>query len=738
MVLKIPKIDDVTFAKLVEEAIKRIPQYPSEWTDYNLHDPGITFIELLAWLVEMQVYHLDQITERHFLKFLRLLGVEPRPALPSRAQITFNLSDSKAVQVDSGTKLEARTEKNLIQFETIDSLLVVPLKLQKIMVDAKDGTSPKHIDVDLINADSDTFFFAFSETPRENSALCLGFEKKFLGEGDVCLAINLFEMDLPPKGKHDEEPDVIPSSSVVWEYSKNGSWAILDVIADSTIALSQSGFVKFRSPTDITEDEIDGARFFWLRCSLKDSSYEIPPRIESIRLNTVEAVQMKKLEGQDPASPEIVSALPNQVFKLKQAPIVPRKLVVKVKEDRKWTEWTLVESFEKSGEEDQHVRFCFEKNSVTGENEAVIGFGNNKKGRIPPEGVDNIKVASYIYDKPAEEETFSSTGVADQVYLLKKVPPILKDVLVQIGECPFIWREVPDFDASLPEDKHYRLDLSKGEIQLGTACRGRIDPGSRIEAALYYCSDKEGGKISENMITAVANQIGNSNLSVTNFKASIGGKDAETLDEAILRARKDLKKTYKAVTLGDFEYLAKATPGLRVERAKALRSDDIVIIIVVPCRIPNSKNIMDKASDGFKKTICLHLDRHRLLTTRIEVSDPEYVPISVQATLKVKPLASAEAVKQRVIRELETFLHPLDGYDGSGWPFGRSVYTSEISAKIKKVDGVACVQSLTLTATGNAKYVNGNVAIGKNTLVYLDKHQIEIVETQEPCRSEWE
>ena len=49
---KLPKsnLDDRRFSDLVEECILRIPRYCPEWTNHNPSDPGITLIEMFAWL----------------------------------------------------------------------------------------------------------------------------------------------------------------------------------------------------------------------------------------------------------------------------------------------------------------------------------------------------------------------------------------------------------------------------------------------------------------------------------------------------------------------------------------------------------------------------------------------------------------------------------------------------------------------------------------------------------------
>ena len=80
MPLEVPNLDDRRWADLVDDARALIPRVAPRWTDHNVHDPGITFIELFAWLAEMQIYQLNRVGERHREVFGRLAGVRRRPA----------------------------------------------------------------------------------------------------------------------------------------------------------------------------------------------------------------------------------------------------------------------------------------------------------------------------------------------------------------------------------------------------------------------------------------------------------------------------------------------------------------------------------------------------------------------------------------------------------------------------------------------------------------------------------
>lgn len=127
-----PRLDDRTFRDLVDEAIRLIPQYCPEWTNFNPTDPGITLIELFAWLTEMTLYRLNQVPDRNYLAFLNLLGIEPKPPQPARAVLAFRMSDKgDHVTVPRGTTVATRPAQDgrVISFETERDALIVRNRL---------------------------------------------------------------------------------------------------------------------------------------------------------------------------------------------------------------------------------------------------------------------------------------------------------------------------------------------------------------------------------------------------------------------------------------------------------------------------------------------------------------------------------------------------------------------------------------------------------------------------------
>jgi hypothetical protein len=67
---------EIEYEELLKEALSLIPIYAPEWTNHNPSDPGITLIELFAWLCEMIVYSVDQIPEKNYQRFINLLGIQ--------------------------------------------------------------------------------------------------------------------------------------------------------------------------------------------------------------------------------------------------------------------------------------------------------------------------------------------------------------------------------------------------------------------------------------------------------------------------------------------------------------------------------------------------------------------------------------------------------------------------------------------------------------------------------------
>jgi hypothetical protein len=62
-----------TFDELVRDGLSSIPAYAPQWTQHNVSDPGITLVELFAYVTEILAYRALRVTPDAKLYFLRLL-----------------------------------------------------------------------------------------------------------------------------------------------------------------------------------------------------------------------------------------------------------------------------------------------------------------------------------------------------------------------------------------------------------------------------------------------------------------------------------------------------------------------------------------------------------------------------------------------------------------------------------------------------------------------------------------
>src|SRR6185369_7453253 len=95
------------YEQLRDELVRRIPVYQPEWTDHNPSDPGITLIELFAFLGENLLFRFNQIPETARLEFLRLLQIPLRPAQPAHVLLALTATDPAGVLVPLDSEARA-------------------------------------------------------------------------------------------------------------------------------------------------------------------------------------------------------------------------------------------------------------------------------------------------------------------------------------------------------------------------------------------------------------------------------------------------------------------------------------------------------------------------------------------------------------------------------------------------------------------------------------------------------
>jgi hypothetical protein len=157
MPLTLPDLDDRSFADLVAEGRALIPALAPDWTDHNPADPGITLIELFAWLTEMLLYRVNQVTDANRLAFLRLINGpdwEPTRSVaqevrdtivalrkPARA-VTAADFERLALEVPGVARAHCLPRRNLELGTRADRASDMPADVSVVIVPKRDSAAP--------------------------------------------------------------------------------------------------------------------------------------------------------------------------------------------------------------------------------------------------------------------------------------------------------------------------------------------------------------------------------------------------------------------------------------------------------------------------------------------------------------------------------------------------------------------------------------------------------------------
>ena len=312
------------------------------------------------------------------------------------------------------------------------------------------------------------------------------------------------------------------------------------------------------------------------------------------------------------------------------------------------------------------------------------------------------------------------------------------------------WQEVVDFADSGSEDKHFICDRVSGEIQFGLSIKeptgqerryGAIPPAGRlIRITSYRFGGGIIGNVGPGTITILKSSIPYL-ASVTNFEPARGGTEPESIERAKLRAPQVIKACNRAVTAGDFEFLA-LEASTKLARAKCLTAGTtsdgqslppgMVRILLVPKVSRNDKPIPFEElelSRQVREEVQSYLDERRLLGTRMEIAMPQYMPVSLEVSIKGKPGTDYAQVAADIEKGLYRYINPVSGgTDEKGWTFGRGISLPEIYAEIQRIGEIDFIREarvfLTNPQTGEREETTTEMIIPVNGVLCSDRHQV--------------
>jgi hypothetical protein len=104
-----PVIDNRTAQEIGDLIRSAIPLYAPEWNAAKDQGNGRALVNLFSEMMESILHRLNRVPEKHFVEFLRFLGMDLLPARPARVPVTFSLvkGTPNGVFVPSGIQLAA-------------------------------------------------------------------------------------------------------------------------------------------------------------------------------------------------------------------------------------------------------------------------------------------------------------------------------------------------------------------------------------------------------------------------------------------------------------------------------------------------------------------------------------------------------------------------------------------------------------------------------------------------------
>jgi hypothetical protein len=375
-------LDDIDFDQLVDIARNQLPLLDDEWTDYNFSDPGITLIDLLAWIADSQIYSIarNRVDERTAMA--ALLGILPERAKPATGALfpTAPITEhqiiaalSRAIPIGAGApRVEVATRVELW-----------PVALVEVI--AENG--PQTIDLTASNVDARIAFPPFGAPPSSEAVLKIVLQGE-LANGRVSVSMG-FELD---DDSGDSPDDLGGLSGTVQFVGASETAAVISF--DSTNRLRRSGVMTL----DFDASAIRGQNITF---RFRSTGNALLPQLRRVLPNALPVVQQATLSP----SPFTGNARPYQRLTLNPDALFPPDEVVA---ERIWTlagenalevsvqEGSILQQWSKgllsdASSEDQR----YELSEPAGKSSAMeagvggqieIGFGNGINGARPALG----------------------------------------------------------------------------------------------------------------------------------------------------------------------------------------------------------------------------------------------------------------------------------------------------------------------------------------------------------------
>ncbi len=325
---------------------------------------------------------------------------------------------------------------------------------------------------------------------------------------------------------------------------------------------------------------------------------------------------------------------------------------------------------------------------------------------VVPDSVEAVQVEPF-----KDKKIGTSSGYVNQRFRIEEgLDP--ESLELRVGQK--VWKRVESLFGSDPDDEVYMLE--EESVLFGDGGYGKVPPRGADILCSYQKSEGSRGNIGKGATWSFAD--GSGAFGVENPFDAEGGADARDIQALFDSFEESLGRLDRAVTEKDHETLALATPDTVLARVQAETDKETNHITLTP--IPDSEMKKPQPSEETRERVNAFMQERTLLTTKIDVVEPEYAEISIAVSIRSGNFDEA-GVRQRVVERLERYLHPLyGGADAKGWTDAKTLYISWLYLELIDVEGVASVDNMMVTL----KRANGTLLRKKEGKIEAEKGEI--------------
>ena len=662
-----PAIQPQSFAQIVSEALVRIPVHNPEYTNYqNQTDPGVTILQLFAFMVDNLTYLCNQIPDQNRQKFIDLLGIPMQPAQAASGMVTFDNTRGPLQTVTLPAQLPVFAGST--GFVTSDGLNVLPVE--------------------------EMIFMRSALSAADQASASQTYTQLYAAQATPATALQFYQTETfdPPTSSANLPAATLSDGSIVdralWialltrAVDAGANQAVLNAIGGSTITLgiapantaSEAVLQPLTTSTPTTSSLI-----YEVSTGQTNANGPVYQRLNSMAdgdpLTVPTLVQLTLPDG---ASMGVWQLGPLE----DGVGDYPPSLQDQTDIQSRVVAWIRVRLPNPS--------------DAQGPAAAVASFQWL--------GINASKVSQQI--QVPVEIVGTGTGEPDQSFTLINTPVI--PATVQLTVDGVQWTQTDDLLAAPSEiedatgSQVYTVDGASGEITFGTGVQGaRPAAGSTIIASYYY-----GGGVAGNVGIGAINGSPQlpAGFQVSNPLPTSGGTAGESVADAEQRIPLYLQNGGRAVSAQDFCDIVKSTPGVDLGRVEVLplyqpdtgvSAPGVVTVLVIPNDPTTPQGPVPDAA--FLQSVCNYLEPRRLLTTEVHVVAPDYQDLSVSVGFDIVPGKDIATVTAAIKTAIANYLSPLTGGPNeTGWPLGKPVIDGELLAQAARVDGISDIESVSM------------------------------------------